>query len=326
MKDISISKYVLIFLTLTLMGYLYDKYQEKTQKTEKMEEYDLIQKYLLNGDALTQSKPILWVHIDYEPNSRHWENFGSRLTNNLNQPYKYITIQSIIRQSQGMFNVCLIDDYSYGKLLPEWTINVSKLADPIKTHIRSLAHCKLLYKYGGLMVPSSYLALYPIDSLYKTIIDSDKCIIMETKNTNVTNEVVDTMPNHMFMGCNKENETMGELVQYLEHIVSRDLTSEQDFLGSINRKCYDYVIQGRMLMIDGKIIGTKSRENKVIELDDLLETCDSIDFCDSLQGIIIPDKEILKRTKYEWFARMSPEQIFEERSVLCKYLLLSTTL
>jgi hypothetical protein len=32
---------------------------------------------------------------------------------------------------------------------------------------------------------------------------------------------------------------------------------------------------------------------------------------------------ILKRTNYEWFARMSPEQIFESQFILAKYFVLS---
>jgi hypothetical protein len=34
---------------------------------------------------------------------------------------------------------------------------------------------------------------------------------------------------------------------------------------------------------------------------------------------------ILKRTKYEWFARMSPEQIFKGNFILAKYILLAST-
>lgn len=354
MKDLSISKYVLLFLVLTLMGYLYDKYKSKTEKIIHQEEYDLIRKYLLNGDALTHTKPIVWVYIDYEPNSRHWENFGSRLTTQLNQPYKIITIQSIIKQTQGIFNVCLIDDHSFSKLLPQWTINISKLADPVKTHIRSLALCKLLYHYGGISIPASYLALQPIDNLYKTIVDTDKCIIMETKNAYsrlshsssslssslhtstsasapassmpaaVSMYKDTTMPNHLFMGCNRNNQTINNLIQYIEYLVSNDLTNEQDFYGLINRKCNEYIKDGNMILIDGKLIGTKSNDNKVIEIDQLLETSDGISFSPHLQGILIPDQDILKRTKYAWFARMSQSQIFTENSVLCKYLLLST--
>jgi hypothetical protein len=42
-----------------------------------------------------------------------------------------------------------------------------------------------------------------------------------------------------------------------------------------------------------------------------------------MYGIWIPDKMILKRRHYEWFARMNPEQIFESQFILAKYFVLS---
>jgi hypothetical protein len=42
-----------------------------------------------------------------------------------------------------------------------------------------------------------------------------------------------------------------------------------------------------------------------------------------MYGIWIPAHDILKRTKFEWFARMSPEQIFQSQFILAKYIVLS---
>ena len=40
-------------------------------------------------------------------------------------------------------------------------------------------------------------------------------------------------------------------------------------------------------------------------------------------GLYIPADEILKRTNYQWFARLSPEQIVESNILISKYLMLS---
>jgi hypothetical protein len=42
-----------------------------------------------------------------------------------------------------------------------------------------------------------------------------------------------------------------------------------------------------------------------------------------MYGIWIPDKMILKRNYYEWFARMSASQIFESQFILAKYIVLA---
>ena len=43
-----------------------------------------------------------------------------------------------------------------------------------------------------------------------------------------------------------------------------------------------------------------------------------------MYGIWIPAEQILKRVKYEWFARMSPQQIFQGNFILAKYIVLAT--
>jgi hypothetical protein len=301
---------------------MYDKYKMRVQQSENLEHNDIVRKYLLNENALTGGKPIIWVHIDYEINSRNWVNFGSRNTSELNQPYKLITLQSIIKQAGERFNVCLIDDDSFAKLMPSWSINLQNLADPIKGYMRNLGMMNLLFKYGGFVVPSSYLALKDLTGLYDTGLEQHDCFIMETKNTNISASLVDGFPNKLFMGCKKNSETMKELIQYIERLNSKDFTFEQKFLGEVNRKCLDMVNKNQMTLIDGKLIGCFSTQGKPILVDDLLQES-YIDFNDSLQGILIPDKEILNRVKYQWFARLSPDQIYESNLILSKYLLLS---
>ena len=125
-------RYVIIFLILSLIGYMYDKYKKRVESSQILEHKDIIRKYLLNEDALTGQKPIIWVYIDYETNSRNWSSFGSRNSTKLNQPYILITLKSIIKHAGDDFNVCLIDDDSFSKLLPDWSINLKKLSSPLK--------------------------------------------------------------------------------------------------------------------------------------------------------------------------------------------------
>ena len=131
-------QYLFYFIVITVLGILYDKYKTKQSLNENKANYDLIRKYLLNDNALSGSKPIIWIHIDHEINSRNWLSFGSRNSTQLNQPYLYITLQSIINHSGNDFNVCLIDDNSFSKLLPGWSIDLENLADRVKSNTRNL--------------------------------------------------------------------------------------------------------------------------------------------------------------------------------------------
>ena len=87
-------KYGFLFIILITIGILYDRYKTKIERNEQMDEYDLIKKYLLNESSLSKSKkPLLWIHLDYEINSRCWTSFGSRTNTNLNQPYLYLCLK-----------------------------------------------------------------------------------------------------------------------------------------------------------------------------------------------------------------------------------------
>ena len=175
-------KYLTIFLIITAIGVLYDKYSHKYDlKGEKRHE-TLIQQYLLNDDTEFSEKPILWIHVDHEINGRKWKSFGSRNNTDLNQPYITLCIKSIIKHCGESFNISLIDDDSFEKLIPNWNISLSELAEPIKTHFRRLAIVKLLYYYGGMNVPSSMVTLKDLLPLYEESLGIYDMFTMEGMN------------------------------------------------------------------------------------------------------------------------------------------------
>ena len=111
-------KQIILLALLLIIGYMYSKYNNKISKDVEKEEYDLIHKFLANDDnKMDRSKPFMWVHVEYDVNERWWKNFGSRNTTNLNQPYLYLTIRSIIEKCGDSFNICIIDDKVFNKIL-----------------------------------------------------------------------------------------------------------------------------------------------------------------------------------------------------------------
>jgi len=48
-----------------------------------------------------------------------------------------------------------------------------------------------------------------------------------------------------------------------------------------------------------------------------------IDLPCSAMGLYIPDDEILKRTKFQWFARLSAKQAMESETQIGKHLLIA---
>ena len=87
-------------------------------------------------------------------NSRDWLSFSSRNTEQLNQPYIISCVKTIIKHNSNDFYICLIDDKSFNKLMPNFNLDLTKLSEPIKKHAGQ-ALCELLRSYGGMLLPNS---------------------------------------------------------------------------------------------------------------------------------------------------------------------------
>ena len=57
-----------IFIILTTLGILFDRYKKKYWVDEELDKYSLVRKYLLNESDGFVKKPILWVHNTYNIN------------------------------------------------------------------------------------------------------------------------------------------------------------------------------------------------------------------------------------------------------------------
>lgn len=320
--NLDLTNLSLIIILLVFFVILYKKYQEKNSYFDEAETYKTLNNYLLEQSDLEKSKkPILWIHVPYEYNSRKWINFGSRGSCELNQPYLYLTVKSIIQNCDNSFKVCIIDDTSFEKLIPDWNINISTIPAPSSSYVRSLALSKLIYTYGGMVVPISFLCSKDLISLYEKGTIHDRMFIGENIDMNITSTNYEFYPNIEFMGANKGNDTVQQLVDFMQRQISRDYTSQTEFLGEFNRWANSRVQKSKINLIPGTDLGTKTIQGEPVLVENLLGD-DYIDFYDNMYGIWIPGQMILKRTYYEWFCRMSAKQIMESKFILAKYILL----
>ena len=181
------STFIFIIILLITIAILYKKYQEKNSIFSSENTYEYLQNYILKETSIPASKkPIMWIHVPYEYNARHWESFGSRSSWKLNQPYLYLTVKSIIKNCDESFTICLIDDQSFEKLLPDWNIDMKLLADPILSYVRQLSLAKLVYNYGGFIVPISFLCFKNLEKLFNKGTKHDRMFIGENIDYNIT--------------------------------------------------------------------------------------------------------------------------------------------
>jgi hypothetical protein len=315
--------FIFSIIVVGVLGYVSTQINKKMDTTEN-DEYKIIKNYLLNDSPLYgHNRPKIWIHTKYEINARKWRDFYSRNSTDLNQPYIHFTIKSIIDHCGDDFNVCLIDDQTFSKLIPSWDIDIAILPEPIKSHYRELGLAELVYFYGGMVVPNTFLCLKNLKELYDECAQKEQPFVCENINrtTNLVKqrEKMAFMPDVFFMGAVKNDPVLLELVDYLKkRNQTSHFTNELELVGDTSYWCLLMADKGKLQVINGELIGVKNRKKKPILLEDLLEE-NFLDLSPYSYGIYIPEAEVLKRTKYQWFAVLPVEQILDSNLIIAKY-------
>ena len=305
---------ILLIVFAILSQYLYRSYKLTEELFESNEHYQLVSDYFI-GEQMSKRKPILWIHTSTELNARNWDSFYSRSNKKLNQPYLQITMKSIYDKCKDSFNVCLIDDDIFRRLL-SWNIDLEDLAEPMKSHYRQLGMSMLLHSYGGMIVPQSFLCVKNLMDLYNQGLSKHSMFVVE--NTTRDSHLAETYyPDTRMMSCKKGSLCMKQLIEYQEALY-KDKTNQPDFEGNIRI----WLNSNALTIIDGKDIGLKKINGTPVLLEELLGT-EHIELPATTYGIDLPQSELLSRSKYSWFARMSTDQILKGHLLIAKYMLAS---
>jgi len=263
---------------------VYRHYKAQESLLDSREHQELVRDYLL-GDKLDRAKPLLWIVSPNEENARGWRSAE------LKQPYLYVTIKSIVDKCKK-FNVCLVNDESFHALLPDWTVDLDKVGAPEKQRIRAQATTLLLYHYGGMVVPASTLCFTDLYSLYEA---GDFVVELPSRGG--------FYPDARFMGARKQSAMLLELLR-LQKSVNNDLEFRNVVSGWL---------QKHVNVVDGAKVGVKNNDGGRIEIQDLMgKTPLGI----SPDAVYIPHDELLTRSAYGWFLRMSPKQFLESEMAI----------
>jgi hypothetical protein len=196
------------------------------------------------------------------------------------------------------------------------------ISSPISDNVRTLGLMKLLYTYGGLICPISFLCFKDLKGLYERGTNNNKMGVCETLNRNITTTTFDFYPNTHFSCAPKNCEMVNLFIDFIQRTMASDYTAASVFLGDFNRWINKKIEMGQINLIPGTEIGIRTVNNKQITIDNLMSQ-EALDLYPGTYGILIPSDEILKRRNYEWFARSSAKQILQSNTIIGSYLLLS---
>ena len=315
------NKYLYSIPVALVAFFVYTKYNNNLLSNED-KNLKLIKEYILNKEEHSilgkKNKPIIWIHVPYKINSRNWESFGSRNNNNINAPYLYLTLKTIIEQCSNDFHICLIDDLSFEKLLPNWNIQMEQITFPLIDYARKLGILEILYEYGGIHMPISFLCTGNLKNLWYEQVEKNKPFLFEKINENSSSKTMPYFQSTFFMGCKKKCNIIKNAIMHVKNLMANDHTQETEFKGYIDKWFYEKYLRGDVNMLCGSKIGIKDTNNEPILIDHLLNFS-NICFYKDIYGIFIDHEHLLKRTNYQWFASICPDEVLKSNTIIGMY-------
>jgi len=121
------------------------------------------------------------------------------------------------------------------------------------------------------------------------------------------------------MGSCKSNEELYGYIRHLEYILSTDNTSNVVFQDSINKYLDDLSNRQGVLLLNGRLIGIKDKNNEFISIEDLFS--DKFIDCSDVYGIYLMNEEIQK--KKAKYIRIHDSGDFYSIKYLRKWLLIA---
>ncbi len=314
-------KYIIFLIIVFPLKNLIKKIDKNLASTDNLDASQIIKKYLVNGnnanDISVGIKPKLWIYLPYEKNSRKWESFNDRSSLHFNQPYTNLTMKSVIDKCQHDFDIAIIDDNSFEHLLPDHKTHCKNFAKPLKDNLRKLYVMEILYKYGGFLVPYSFLCFKNLIEIYNKCTADHGCFIVENISNNSYGKSFS--PDSSFMGAIKENKTIEEFIEFIKKY-NYDLTNNSKFTNNLDRWCHKQVTNNKMSMLEATMIGTKKSDGRPLILEDIVGTTIP-NFKQETLGIYIPSEELKTRHKFAWFTYLSEQELLTSNTVFTKYLL-----
>lgn len=321
MLDFKIVVYALVCILIIYIVYEFDDIIRLTgYSSPKMKLHDL------NGYFYDESvnmynllKPKIFIHVPYEKNSRNWESFGSRSSEDLNLSIVFLCIKSIIEHCGYKYDIILFDDDNIEEMLEKYNLHDECSNRDHKTlnNIQRkywLNYCKakILYEFGGTMMsPYFYFNKCPSSKYLKSTNLQGLYYVNEgLKNTN--EKLIPSMDHYMV--SNKYNSDLKIYLSYLKELCLGDHIAD----ASKYDKMYKH-LEG-LKLFDPRDFCITNKNNEPIYYDDWLSANKQLDLYDGHFCLYVNVELHKIQTKNGWFLRMSPEQIISSNTIIGQYL------
>ncbi len=298
-----ITLYLIVFIVLFLfLNYNYYKEKRRNFIAEKRKETLPLDDFFYHPDILSRSnRRKIWIYIPLEKNARAWESFGSRTSTHLNLSIMNLCIKSIIDWCSQSYDIVLFTQDDISEILKS-KLDLSTLSGDVLEKQRHLYLLEILYEYGGILLPPT---LYMRNNMkHQDVLD--RWYVTDMVNTHHESSSK-RISSAIITGAPPKDPELRRYIDFLEK------ENQEQFSAN-------YFRQHHVFVLDGTIFGTKNKRNENITLDDLMST-QKLHLPEYNIGLYMPYRELMERTLYKWYCKMSEPQILECQCAFSYYML-----
>jgi hypothetical protein len=271
-------------------------------------EEELIRKYLLNTSVLySHNKPKLWIYVDTPPNARDWSVTTFRNNRKINKGYIYACISRIIHHCSEDFHICLIDKSAFDHFIPGF--DSAQVPEKYK---KEYGMALLLYYYGGMVIPPSFICLKSLRPLYNMILKENCAFFGERENRRLDASRIQPRlsASMFFMGAPRYNASM-KMISELMKSPSKDIHPDV--------WCLREIQAGHAKYMDGKWIGTVDEKEEIVTTDRLVQT-EPIVFDSLCVGVAFWDEDLEGKHRFQKWFHMTELEIEKDESNIGRLL------
>ena len=283
--------------------------------------FDVPQRVLMDPK---KEKPVIWLfYNDTDVNSRFWSDFGARSSRVLNRPYMNLCYETIIEAAGSNYRVEIIQGLSDAisrlggeEMVPSPLRNSKAMLKEEEAQFLAIA---FLSKFGGLWISPSTICIRSIP-----VYPENQIIGFGTSDTETYSGPAGTpVPNTHYIWCPKAGTPV--FTRWAAMLYKRIDSYEGGFRARRdNQWDWTYVTTGACSIIKQPNATLQRKANgRRIELDDLFASRTEgdlpFDIGEDVVFVPIPYYELDRRSSFQWFLRLSEEQIMES-DIAVKYL------
>jgi hypothetical protein len=291
---------------------------------------DVLRRHMLKNSDLKTAKPNLWIHLTVNKNLP-FPGMSSLAGAPVNEPFSFknvpalerVCANSVIQRNNKYFNIILVTDDDLPLLLPGWNVNLDAVPEAARCVVRQVAMLRLVYYYGGMVVPSTFAATQSFNSILSgrsaSAIKNNKIVAFEAPHTgaNVGPAIqrADLVPSSKFLFAHALNPSVRTIIDNLS-VKTGTEAQVAAFKDLASETMISLAKEGKVETINGEIVGTRDVHGYSVTVE---QAIDGFDRSPDSIGIWIPPR-VFEVRKYGWLTYEEPMKILKGSTWLAAQL------